>query len=52
MAAAPSMSGRGLDVRHGAPPGNTNATTVHDLHPDRPQLPDDCSIEDANADLF
>jgi hypothetical protein len=27
-------------------------STVHDPHPDRPQLPDDYTIEDANADLF
>ena len=29
-----------------------SATTVHDPHPNRPQLPDDYSIEDANADFF
>ena len=29
-----------------------SATTVHDPHPDRPQLPDDYSIEDANTDFF
>jgi hypothetical protein len=29
-----------------------SATTVHDPHPNRTQLPDDYSIEDANADFF
>ena len=29
-----------------------STTTVHDPHPDRPQLPDDYSIEDANTDFF
>jgi hypothetical protein len=28
------------------------ATTVHDPHPNRLPIPDDYSIEDANADLF
>ena len=29
-----------------------SATTVHDPHPYRHQLPDDYGIEDANADLL
>jgi hypothetical protein len=29
-----------------------SATTVQDLNPNRPQLPDNYTIEDANADLF
>ena len=29
-----------------------SATTVHDPHPDRIPIPDDYSIEDANADFF
>jgi hypothetical protein len=29
-----------------------SATTVHDPHPNRPPIPDDYSIEDANADFF
>ena len=29
-----------------------SATTVHDPNPNRLQIPDDYSIEDANADLF
>jgi len=28
------------------------ATTVHDPHPNRIPVPDDYSIEDANADFF
>ena len=29
-----------------------SATTVHDPHPNRLPIPDDYSIEDANADFF
>ncbi len=30
----------------------SNATTVHDPHPNRLAIPDDYTIEDANEDFF
>jgi hypothetical protein len=48
---SPSADGRG-ESPYSPETMIADATTVHDPHPDRPQLPDDYGIEDANADFF
>ena len=53
---SPAAEGRGESCKpegwHSPEAMIASATTVHDPHPDRLPIPDDYSIEDANADLF
>jgi hypothetical protein len=48
----PVISPAADDGRGGSRTALDLATTVHDPHPNRLPIPDDYSIEDANADFF
>ena len=47
-----ASSSPAADGRGGSRTALDLATTVHDPHPNRLPIPDDYSIEDANADFF